>query len=161
MSDDRALTLPKFFSYYKNPVKLVSAAGGEIRAWRLCRTTGGWESADDLIDEILLAVGGEVSSLSREDFVQWVEHDRAEHVQGEGSVFALYETIGAILDVAEGQRRGLTSMEQALVVGLRRKTFVMFEEALLAAGDTAADPSLGRDVPGDGPEQRGAGHRGP
>ncbi|WP_240944603.1 hypothetical protein [Micromonospora thermarum] len=121
---------------------MVETTDGGVAAWRLSKKTGGWEPANDLIDEILFAVGGEISMLGREDFVQWVEYDRAHYLRGEGPVFALYETIKAIEDLADSERRDLTAKEVALIEGIRRRTFVMFEEELRQAGDLAADPTL-------------------
>ncbi|MEU4639151.1 hypothetical protein [Micromonospora sp. NPDC023814] len=136
------LVLPAYFSYYKSPVKMVGTPDGGIRAWRLSHATGGWEPADDLIEEILFAVGGEISSLTVDSFVEWTEHDRGRYLRGEGPVFALYETIRAIVESAQAEGRQLTTKELALVRGIRRRTFVMFEEELQRAGDPAADPSL-------------------
>ena len=40
--------------------------------------------------------------------------------------------------------RHLTPKEQALIRGIRQRTFVMFEEQLRAAGDPGADPDIAR-----------------
>lgn len=136
------LVLPAYFSYYKSPVKMVETEEGGIRAWRLSHRTGGWEPADDLIEEILFAIGGEISTLTVESFIQWTEHDRARYLRGDGPVFALYETIEGILDDAEREQRSLTDIELAMIRGIRRRTYVMFEEQLQRDGDPAADPSL-------------------
>lgn len=142
MSEMPGLALPSFYSYYKSPVKMVETADGGISVWRLSNKNGGWEPANDLAEEILFAVGGEISSLSREDFVQWVEYDRARHLHGDGPIIALYETINAIENLAEAEQRDLTAKEAALIEGIRRRTFKMFEEELRRAGDPGADPSL-------------------
>ncbi|SCL19260.1 hypothetical protein [Micromonospora inyonensis] len=139
------LRLPSYFRYYTSPVKLVEAPGGGLMAWRVSIDTGGWESADDLIEEILFAVGGEVSTLSAADFVQEVERYRARYLDGEGPIFALYETVKAITDVERRERRYLTPRERAIVNGVRRQTFVMFEEQLQQQGDPGADPSIGQE----------------
>lgn len=143
MTEMPGLRLPAYFSYYKSPVKMAGTPDGGIRAWRLSHATGGWEPADSIIDEILFAVGGEISSLTVDSFIQWTEHDRGRYLKGDGPVFALYETVRAIVEGAQAEGRRLTTRELALVRGLRRKTFVMFEEKLQQAGDPAADPSLG------------------
>ncbi|WP_245730383.1 hypothetical protein [Micromonospora pallida] len=124
-------------------MKLVEMPGGGVTAWRVSIDTGGWESADDLIEEILFAVGGEIFSLSSDDFVQEVERYRARYLNGDGPIFALYETVKAIVEAERSERRYLTDRERALVRGIRRKTFVMFEEQLKQQGDPGADPSLG------------------
>ncbi|MEU6073224.1 hypothetical protein [Micromonospora sp. NPDC047074] len=148
MSELPGLVLPAYFSYFKSPVKMVRSPDGGIAAWRLSRKTGGWLPADDIVGEILGAVGGEISSLTLDSFIQWTEHDRGRYLQGEGPVFALYETVRAIVETAEAEGRRLTSTELALVRGIRRKTFVMFEEQLQQAGDAAADPLLGAEDQG-------------
>ncbi|MFG1887427.1 hypothetical protein ACGFIR_06095 [Micromonospora sp. NPDC049051] len=134
--------LPAFFSYYENPVKLVADEAGRVIGWRLSRTSGGWERADDLVRKILLVGGDEIEELSRDEFIEYTEHDRGRYLRGTGSIFALYETVGAILEQADLERRPLTPHESALVAGIRKRTFVMFEEQLQQAGDPAADPSL-------------------
>ncbi|MFC3504558.1 hypothetical protein ACFOOK_26820 [Micromonospora krabiensis] len=142
MSETPGLQIPAYFSYLKSPVKLVSAPDGGVHAWRLSRKTGGWESVDHLIDDIAFAVGGEVTRLTADRFVQLTEHDRARYLQGEGAIFALYETISAVESTAAEERRPLTIEERALIAGLRRRTFAMFEEQLREKGDPGADPGV-------------------
>ncbi|MEV4198643.1 hypothetical protein [Micromonospora globbae] len=136
------LALPAFFSYFESPVKLVSAEDGGVAAWRLSKDTGGWVPADDLIDVLLFVGGDEIEELTRDEFVQRTEHDRGYYLRGDGPVFALYETVKAISDAQARERRYPTPTEAALVAGIRRRTFVMFEEELQRAGDPGADPSL-------------------
>ncbi|MCI4064403.1 hypothetical protein MRQ36_18065 [Micromonospora sp. R77] len=142
MSDMPGLVLPAYFSYFWSPVKMMPTPDGGLTAWRLSIDTGGWETANDLVDEILFAVGGEISVLTADQFIQYTEHDRGRYLRGDGPVFALYETVRAIEDAADTERRRLTPQEQALVRGIRRKTFVMFEEELQRAGDPGADPTI-------------------
>ncbi|MEU1889055.1 hypothetical protein [Micromonospora sp. WMMD987] len=136
-------TLPSYYSYYDSPVKVVSAEDGTPQVWRVDMETGGWQRDDSILDELVFAAAGEVSKRSAEEFVQDVERYRSDYLAGEGPVFALYETAAAILDTARGERREPTAREQAIVRGLRRKTFVMFEESLRSTGDPAADPDVG------------------
>ncbi|MEU9504920.1 hypothetical protein AB0D32_01390 [Micromonospora sp. NPDC048170] len=136
-------SLPAFFSYYDTPVKLVADEVGHVIGWQLSRENGGWKRADDLARKILFVGGDEVEELSRDEFIEYTEHDRARYLHGAGPIFALYETVAAIVEQADLERRPLTPHESALVIGIRRKTFVMFEEQLQQAGDPAADPSLG------------------
>ena len=124
------LELPAYFSYYKSPVKMVSTPDGGLVAWRLSIDTGGWEPATDLVDEILFAVGGEISVLTVDQFVQRTEYRRGRY------------TVKAIADAADAERRRLTIEEAALIKGIHRRTFVMFEEQLQQAGDPGADPTI-------------------
>ncbi|MEU5938240.1 hypothetical protein ABZ807_03470 [Micromonospora sp. NPDC047548] len=136
------LTLPAYFSYYKSPVKIVPTPEGGLAAWRLSIDTGGWELEVDIVDEILFARGGEISTLTVDQFVQRTESQRARYLGGTGPIFALYETVQAIEEAAGAEGRRLAAHEIALISGIRRKTFRMFEEQLRAAGDEGADPSL-------------------
>jgi hypothetical protein len=135
--------LPSFYRYYGSPTKIVATPEGGARVWRVSLETGGWQEENELFDEIVFAVGGEISRLSRDEFVQEVELYRSTYLAGEGPLFALYETVKAITDAERRENRYLTPRELALVRGIRRKTFVMFEEQLQHDGDPGADPTLG------------------
>ncbi|MET8082767.1 hypothetical protein [Micromonospora sp. NPDC005237] len=136
------LVLPAYYLYYQSPVKIVETSDGGARVWRVSIDTGGWQENNDLFGEIVFDVGGEVFRQTAEEFVQEVERFRAHYLVGEGPIFALYETVQALRDVAEAEGRPLTPKEQALIRGIRQRTFVMFEEQLRAAGDPGADPEL-------------------
>ncbi|QLQ39400.1 hypothetical protein [Micromonospora robiginosa] len=136
------LGLAGYYDYYDTPVKIVPTPEGGLTAWRLDRGTGGWRPANDIIDEIVFAMGGEIFVRSADRFVQRVEEERGLSLTGDGPVFALYETVRAIEEQAIAERRAYTPEEAALVTGIRRRTFVMFEEQLQRAGDPGADPSV-------------------
>ncbi|MER7889172.1 hypothetical protein ABTX15_05040 [Micromonospora sp. NPDC094482] len=136
------LVLPSYYRYYESPVKIVATPDGGARVWRISIDTGGWLEENELFHEIVFAVGGEIFRRRVEEFVQEVEAYRSRYLSGEGPVFALYETIKAIEEAAERERRDLTVQEIALIRGIRRKTFVIFEEQLQHAGDPGADPGL-------------------
>ncbi|WNM41027.1 hypothetical protein RMN56_06660 [Micromonospora halotolerans] len=123
-------------------MKLVETPEGGVAAWRLSKDTGGWNRANNLIDRVLFVGGDEVNQISRDEFVQLTEHDRGYYLRGEGAVFALYETVRAIEETLGRERRYPTVEEQALIRGIRRRTFVMFEEQLQQAGDPGADPTI-------------------
>ncbi|MGC4894766.1 hypothetical protein [Micromonospora sp. DT31] len=134
--------LPGYFEHYDTPVKLVATPDGGHAAWQLNRSTGGWLPADDILAEVTGAVGGETYMRSADRFVQHVEALRGRYLSGEGPVFALYETIRAIDEQAAAEDRDYTPQEAALIKGIRRRTFVMFEEQLQRAGDPGADPTI-------------------
>ncbi|MGQ5260221.1 hypothetical protein ACTWLT_05635 [Micromonospora sp. ZYX-F-536] len=136
------LVLPSYYLYYQSPVKIVETPDGGARVWRVLIDTGGWQEKNDLFVEITLGVGGEIFRRTAEDFVQEVEAFRAHYLTGDGPIFALYETVRSLQDLADAEGRHLTTKERALVRGIRRRTFVMFEEQLRAAGDPGADPGL-------------------
>jgi hypothetical protein len=104
--------------------------------------TGGWQLANELVYEVVGAAGPDVFLLTPADFVDAVEAERGARLTGDGPVFALYETVNAILDAAQAQDRVATPEERALIRGLRRRTYRMFEEELRRRGDPAADPDL-------------------
>jgi hypothetical protein len=134
--------LAGYYDYHKTPVKIVPKPGGGLAVWRLDRRTGGWKPANDIIDEILFAMGGDIFVRTAEQFVQRTEEERGRYLKGEGPIFALYETVNAIENAAIAEGRPYTMEEAALVRGIRRRTFVMFEEQLQQAGDPGADPTI-------------------
>ncbi|MFJ8577096.1 hypothetical protein [Micromonospora sp. NPDC093277] len=131
-----------YYDYYETPVKIVPTSEGGLAAWRLDRRTGGWRQANDIVGEILFAMGGDIFVRTPERFVQRTEAERGRYLKGEGPIFALYETVNAIEDVARAEDRPFTPEEAALITGIRRRTFVMFEEQLQQAGDPGADPTI-------------------
>ncbi|MDQ7907788.1 hypothetical protein RB614_25020 [Phytohabitans sp. ZYX-F-186] len=108
--------------------------------------TGGWKKANDIFDEIVFAHGGETNKITRDEFVQLVESERAHWLTGVGPIFALYETVRAIREAARAEDRPLTPTEKALVAGTRRRTYAMFEAELAAQGDPGADLDAAREA---------------
>jgi hypothetical protein len=141
------LTFPAYHTYLGRPVKLLRTPDGGLAMWDYDEETGGWEPANHLVDEVLFAVGGEVSGrMSKDSFIQTVEAERAAYVEGEGPIFALYQTIRAIEDASDEEGRELTMTEEALIAGLRRKTYAMFEAELVRRGDPGADVEAAREA---------------
>ncbi|WP_258397708.1 hypothetical protein [Micromonospora noduli] len=138
------LVLPSYYLYYQSPVKIVETPDGGARVWRVAIDTGAWQEKNDLFSEIVFDVGGDIFRRTAEDFVQEVEAFRAHYLRGEGPIFALYETVRSIELLADAEARHETPKEQALIRGIRQRTFVMFEEQLRAAGDPGADPDIAR-----------------
>ncbi|MGC4808194.1 hypothetical protein [Micromonospora sp. DT233] len=137
------LVLPSYHLYYAAPAKIVESAEGGIVVWRVSIDTGGWRRQDEILFELLFAGAGyDIVRIPPARFVQEVEAYRGDYLSGEGPIFALYETVEAIVDAAQRENRNLTERESALVEGIRRKTFVMFEEQLQQQGDPGADPTI-------------------
>jgi hypothetical protein len=132
----------RYFTYNTRPVKVVEAADHALRAWALDWETGGWQPANELVYEVIGAPSPDVFELTPEDFVDAVEAERGARLAGDGPVFALYETVNAILAAAAVQDREPTREERALIRGVRRRTYGMFEEELRRRGDPAVDPEL-------------------
>jgi hypothetical protein len=137
----KRLELPEYYEYYKRPVKFVATPDGGMAVWKMSWDTGGWEPGDDLVIDIFTNAGGEVYRRTKDQFIQLTERNRARRLRGEGAVFALYEVVEAILSEARNSPRSLSDEELALVTGILRRTYVMFEAELARRG------ALGADVP--------------
>ncbi|WCN82441.1 hypothetical protein [Micromonospora sp. LH3U1] len=144
MAQMPGLVLPSYYLYYQSPVKIVETSDGGARVWRVSIDTGGWQEKNDLFSEIVFDIGGDVFRRTAEDFVQEVEAFRAHYLKGEGPIFALYETVRSIELLADAEARHETPQEQALIRGIRQRTFVMFEGQLRADGDPGADPDIAK-----------------
>jgi len=134
---------PRYFTYYKLPTKVIPReGGGEPLVWRFDNRSGGWKENDEILVEIESNSRAELSTLDRERFIDITEWFRARYrLRTEGPMAALYETLLAVRDQAERDNRPLTDNERALIHGLSRKTYAMFERELAARGDPGADPS--------------------
>ena len=133
---------PSYFEYNGFPTKVIrSTADAEPTVWRFSPDTGGWRRDDDIIVELESNSRADVIELVRDDFIELTEWSRAHYVRGDGPVFALYETLHAVGEQAERESRPLTVNERALIRGLSRKTYVMFERDLAAKGAPGADPA--------------------
>jgi hypothetical protein len=136
----RFQALPQYYNYYSRPVKFLPAPDGGMAVWKLSWETGGWEAADEaFVDEIIGDVGGEVFRLDKDRFVDLTEATRGELIRGDGPVHALYETVEGILADARREHRGPNPTEKALIQGIRKRTYAMFEAELASRGDPAAD----------------------
>ncbi|HYN97745.1 MAG TPA: hypothetical protein VES42_28225 [Pilimelia sp.] len=142
MSEGQRRPRPSYYRYNKSPVKVMFPDDYENPGiWRLSIDTGGWKSVDSLVlIELQSDVGGEVDRIDRKRFIDLTESERAYYLRGDGPIFALYGTIAALEDQAISEGRPLTQNERAMIHGLRRKTYAMFERELHQRGDPGADP---------------------
>jgi hypothetical protein len=131
--------LPQYFNYYSRPVKFLPLPDNQMAVWKLSWETGGWEPGEDLANKIIGDVGGEVFRLDKDRFINLTEEQRGRRLQGEGPVYALYETVDGIIADAEREHRGPNPTERALIQGIRKRTYAMFEAELAQRGDPAAD----------------------
>ncbi len=92
----------------------------------------------------MIFVGGdEIYEISRDEFVQLTEHERGRYLSGDGTdLRSLRDRPGNRGTRYRGGAAVSDAQEQALIRGVRRRTFVMFEEQLQQAGDPAADPTI-------------------
>jgi hypothetical protein len=70
----------------------------------------------------------DIEQVSEDEFVQQVEKLRGRKLQGEGTVYDLYELINAMEDNAQKTKQELTKEDKALIAILRRKTYELFEQ---------------------------------
>jgi hypothetical protein len=133
---------PMYFVFRRRPVKLLPGTVGPPVLWWLDLTTGAWVQEPDLVRGLAEAkFTDEPEPLTPDQFVDVVEAIRS-RLTGEGDVHALYETASDIYAMAELEQRRLTPDEMAVLRGLRRQTYRMFEEDLARRGDPAAQPDL-------------------
>ena len=133
---------PMYFLVRRRPVKLLPGAAGRPTMWWLDLITGSWVEEPDLVRRLADADDvDEPEPLTPDQFVDVVEAIRT-RLTGEGDVYALYETAAAIYAMAEVEQRRLTADEMAVLRGLRRQTYRMFEEELARQGNPAAQPDL-------------------
>jgi hypothetical protein len=138
--------LPRYYMHNEYPVKMVETPGGGLMTYDFDPDTGGWTKANALFDKILFARGGDTDRITRDQFIQRVEWERALSLEGDGPIFALYDTIRAIEEAADADDRPLTPVEEALVVSTRRRTYAMFEAELARRGDPGADLEAAREA---------------
>jgi hypothetical protein len=130
-----------YFLFRRRPVKLLPGRDRPVMWW-LDPATGSWVQEPDLVRELAEADRSEdPQPLTADQFVDVVEVIRC-RLTGDGDVYALYETASAIYAMADLEQRRLTTEEMALLRGLRRQTYRMFEEELARRGNPAAQPDL-------------------
>ncbi len=133
---------PMYFLHGRRPVKLLPGVAGRPTMWWLDPTTGSWIQEPDLVRRLAEADRtDDPEPLTPDQFVDVVEAIRT-RLTGEGDVYALYETASAIYGMADVEQRELTADEMAMLRGLRRQTYRMFEEELARQGNPAAQPDL-------------------
>jgi hypothetical protein len=129
---------PSYFKYYGRPFVLDTDSEGNWTGHLLNTATGEFERDDRPVPEVLLATStSEVAVLTRERFIWRTEQER-ERLEGDGPVFALYDTVNAIYEQARREgRKSITDEERALVRSIRRRTFAMWEHEMArrAAGE--------------------------
>ena len=143
MVPEQMWTVPRYFRHDQLPTKVIPGAdGGEPVVWRFDGATGGWQVDDGALADLSGNSRADSFQLDRDRFIQLTESFRERYrLRVEGPIAALYETVASIREQVESEGRTITAAEQALIRGIRRKTYAMFERELAAAGDPGADPS--------------------
>ena len=108
------------------PVKFVPTQDGGLAVLKLDTQTGLFEHAPDYLHRILYA-RDDVERVDEHEFIQQTEALRARNLTGDGPVFALYQLMNSIEDVAEQEGRSTTDEERALIAELRRESHALFQ----------------------------------
>ena len=116
---------PEYYIDGLLPVKFVPTADGGVAILKMNWDTGAFEHAPELQRHIYHATG-DVRAVSNDDFIQHVEAMRARRLSGEGPVYALYQLMNSIEDVAREEGRELTAEEERLLAELRRQSHALF-----------------------------------
>lgn len=130
MSVDIGVTmdLPRYYIVGLRPVKFVDTPSGGMTVLKMNWDTGVFEYGMEYLARAMSS-DSDVDRVSEDEFIQHVESLRGRRLEGEGPIFALYQTINGIEDVAKAQERALTDTEDALIAELRRQTHAMFQAA--------------------------------
>jgi hypothetical protein len=134
-----AVQPPRFYKYYAQTYRIDPAPNGGLVGTLLDLRTGFFVQDSSHIREVLRATTDSNirGPFDEERFVQETEFERSHYLTGDGPIFALYETIKGIDDVALREERRRTKQETALIHALRKRTFKMWEDeaARRAAGE--------------------------
>jgi len=125
---------PQYYVYEGRPVVFVEPEGGGLDCLVLSRETGEFVRDMSYVRKIRNGTHADIETLPHAEFVQRVEACRGRTLHGDGTVFALYETVNGLEDAAKAEGRALTDEEAALVRTLRVRTHGLFEDALRADG---------------------------
>ncbi len=121
--------LPRYYVVFARPVKVVEIENGGMTVLKLNWETGIFEYGMELLDEILIG-RDEVEQVTEDEFIQHVEEIRGHRLREKGTVYALYDIINGLEEVAKEEGRELTLKERAMIAALRRETYTLFEETM-------------------------------
>jgi hypothetical protein len=135
-----AFQTPMFYKYYSQTYRIDSTPDGGLKGTILNLRTGFFEEDQDSshIRELIWSTteSNIRGPFNEEKFIRETEVERNQYLTGDGPIFALYETIRGIDDVAVREGRRRTKQETALIHALQKRTFKMWEDeaARRAAG---------------------------
>jgi hypothetical protein len=132
---------PAYFRHHASPYRLDSTPDGGLTGHILDWKTGRFVEDNTKIDDVLFAREGEIGPLTEQEFVVRTEDLRREYLRGDGPIFALYDTIGAMHSVAREEGRPLSREEAALKVSLYRRTFRLWDDEF-ARRDAGEPPTF-------------------
>ncbi|WP_328701584.1 hypothetical protein [Amycolatopsis pittospori] len=150
-----AAELPMFFRYYGLTYRVDGTPDGGLTGHLLNLRTGRIEEDASHIQEVLFAMGEDITVLDEARYVELTEIKRSRALRGEGPIFALYDAVQAVYDKAKEESRRLEPEEHALIRTMRARTFGLWEQEFARRdageaptfefdsllGGTAAEPS--------------------
>ncbi|WP_243789531.1 hypothetical protein [Saccharopolyspora gloriosae] len=128
-----------YFSYYNKTFFIDIDHEHREKGYLLNLHDGDFDERSDLIAEVVFATTEDIHPRSHEAFIVNTEECRADHLRGDGPIFALYETIEGLYEQRKAENRRFPEQERALINTLRPRTFHMWDEEFerRAAGDDA------------------------
>ncbi|CAM3649791.1 hypothetical protein KIPE111705_18820 [Kibdelosporangium persicum] len=119
---------PQYLRVHAQTYRIDRGEDGNVHGYLLNLSTGDFDQDDSLIAEVMLDMGGDVHVLDENRFIDETEIARANHLVGDGPIFAVYQTIDGLYDQAAAEGRGVGDQELALITALRRRTFALWAE---------------------------------
>lgn len=130
---------PSYHQHYASTIRLEEDDQGNVTGRILNLYTGAFDEATpEQIDDVLGSRGNmDFRELTEDAFILETERERRRRLRGDGTIFAIYDVIDALYGTAKDEGRKVTREEAALIVGLYRRTFPLWEEefARQAAGE--------------------------
>ncbi len=117
----------RYFVFGMLPVKREPTPEGGAKILKLNWETLAFEYGNEYRDRMLFDHSGDVETLSREQFIQYVESLRARRYKKDDDLGVLYQVMNAMEDVAKEKGRALSPKEKALLTELRRRTYDLFQ----------------------------------
>ncbi|MEC3974644.1 hypothetical protein [Amycolatopsis sp. H20-H5] len=124
-----SIETPSFHQYYAKTYRVDATADGGLTGHLLNLETGAFDQDDSRITEVLRAgSSSDISRLDEAEFIVETERARSWQLTGDGPIFALYDDIEALHELAKQERRAFTAPERARLAELRNRTFTLWEE---------------------------------
>ncbi|MCE7005717.1 hypothetical protein LWC34_23235 [Kibdelosporangium philippinense] len=142
----------EYFLVYARTYKMLRTLGGP-KGLALNLTTGDFEPDTKYITQIMFATTQEIFSLDEEEFIRETEEARKHFLSGDGPIFALYEVVDGIYAQARAEGRRITPDEIALIDGIFKRTFKMWDEefARRRAGEPGANTYTSKAIESSSP----------
>jgi hypothetical protein len=142
MSEDLLMAeTPMFFRYYNSTYRVDGTSDGGLTGYLLNLRTGRIEEDASHVREVLHAIGQDITVVDETRYVELTEIRRANHLRGDGPIFALYDAVRTLYGQAEEQARPLEPEEKTWIRSVRARTFGLWEQEF-ARRDAGEPPSF-------------------